>query len=101
VVRDLRSAYAELGGEGEPRIVALQYFSIGDDHADASVANLRSYDAWPGDWTEGIAQSAARSEGDLRTRQAAFEDLGVDEFIRDPSVAALDQVDHLADVVLA
>jgi alkanesulfonate monooxygenase SsuD/methylene tetrahydromethanopterin reductase-like flavin-dependent oxidoreductase (luciferase family) len=101
MVREFRSAYAELGGQNQPKIVALQYFSIGEEHADTSVSNLRSYYAWLGEWAEGVAQGAARSDDDLRARQAAYAEMGVDELIWDPSVADLDQVDRLADVVLA
>jgi hypothetical protein len=35
----------------------------------------------------------------VRERAAAFEALGVDELIFDPTVANLDQVDRLADAV--
>jgi len=100
MVKGFREAYAELGGQGKPQIVALQYFSLGDEHTEGSLRNLRSYYAWLGDWTEGVAQGAARSVGELRARQAAYADMGVDEFIWDPSVASVDQVDRLADAVL-
>jgi alkanesulfonate monooxygenase SsuD/methylene tetrahydromethanopterin reductase-like flavin-dependent oxidoreductase (luciferase family) len=101
MVKDFREVYTELGGRGEPRIVALQYFSLGDEHAETSLRNLRAYYAWLGDWTEGVAQGAARSVDDVRARQASYADIGVDEFIWDPSVASIDQVDRLADAVLA
>jgi len=94
-----RKAYADLGGEGEPRVAALFYFSLGDEHTDESLANLRGYYAFLGDWVEGIAQGAARSADDIRDRVKVYEDAGIDELILDPTVANLDQVDRAADIV--
>jgi alkanesulfonate monooxygenase SsuD/methylene tetrahydromethanopterin reductase-like flavin-dependent oxidoreductase (luciferase family) len=101
MVKEFRATYTELGGRGDPHIVALQYFSLGDEHTEESLRNLRAYYAWLGDWTEGIAQGAARSVDDLKARQASYAAMGVDEFIWDPSVPSIDQVDRLADAVLA
>ena len=97
---EFRKLYADLGGTGEPRIVALQYFSLGEEHLEESLHNLRAYYGWLGDWAEGIAQSAARSVEDLKARQAAYEETGIDELIWDPSVSHPDQVYRLADAVL-
>jgi alkanesulfonate monooxygenase SsuD/methylene tetrahydromethanopterin reductase-like flavin-dependent oxidoreductase (luciferase family) len=99
MANEFRALHAEHGGGGEPRIVALNYFSLGDEHTEESLHNLRSYYAWLADWTEGIAQGAARSGGDIRDRLNAFEEAGIDEIVWDPSVANVDQVDRLADIV--
>jgi alkanesulfonate monooxygenase SsuD/methylene tetrahydromethanopterin reductase-like flavin-dependent oxidoreductase (luciferase family) len=99
-VKEFHERFDELGGEGKPRIVALQYFSLGNEHTEVSLTNLRTYYAWLGDWAEGIARSAPRSSDDLRAMQTSFESAGVDELIWDPTVASLDQVDRLADAVL-
>jgi len=79
--------------------VALSYFSLGEEHTETSLRNLRSYYGFLGDWAEGIASGAARTEAAIRDTAAAFEDLGVDELIFDPTVPALDQVDRLAEVL--
>ena len=97
---EFRKLFADLGGAGEPRIVALQYFSLGEEHLEESLHNLRSYYGWLVDWAEGIAQSAARSVEDLKARQAAYEETGIDELIWDPTVSHPDQVYSLADAVL-
>jgi hypothetical protein len=52
-----------------------------------------------GDWAEGIASGVPRTPEAVRRTATAFEDLGVDELIFDPSVADLDQIDRLAEVV--
>ncbi|MGH2674422.1 MAG: LLM class flavin-dependent oxidoreductase [Actinomycetota bacterium] len=96
----VRTAWKEAGREGEPRIVALSYFSLGDEVAEESKANLLDYYAFVGEWAARIAESAPRSPDAVRETVASFEDAGVDELILDPTVSSLDQVDRLADVIL-
>jgi alkanesulfonate monooxygenase SsuD/methylene tetrahydromethanopterin reductase-like flavin-dependent oxidoreductase (luciferase family) len=100
-IQEFRSLYARAGGAGEPRVVALTYFSLGDQHVDESLHNLRTYYGFLGDWVEGVATGAPRSVQEVRDRAAGFEALGVDELVFDPTVASLDQVDRLADVLLS
>lgn len=98
-VEEFRRAYGDLGGTGTPRVVALFYFSLGDEHTEESLRNLRTYYKVLPEWVEAIAHGAARSEEDLRARLKAYQDAGVDELILDPSVSKLDQIDRVADVV--
>ena len=98
-IENFRKAWEAAGGTGQPRIVALTYFSLGEEHTAESLHNLRTYYGFLGDWAEGVATSAPRTAEAVRERAAAFETLGVDELIFDPTVANLDQVDRLADAV--
>jgi alkanesulfonate monooxygenase SsuD/methylene tetrahydromethanopterin reductase-like flavin-dependent oxidoreductase (luciferase family) len=98
-VSTFRSAYADAGGTGTPRIVCLAYFSLGDDRLEESLAYLRGYYEFTGEYAEMISRSAARDPDEIRRRIEAFEEAGADELILDPSSFALDQVDRLADVV--
>jgi alkanesulfonate monooxygenase SsuD/methylene tetrahydromethanopterin reductase-like flavin-dependent oxidoreductase (luciferase family) len=98
-IQKFKAAWKEAGGTGEPRVVALSYFSLGDEHAEASLHNLRTYYGFLGDWAEGVASGAARTPAAVKETAAAFEQLGVDELVFDPTVADLDQVDRLAEVV--
>jgi alkanesulfonate monooxygenase SsuD/methylene tetrahydromethanopterin reductase-like flavin-dependent oxidoreductase (luciferase family) len=98
-IRAFRTGWEQAGGDGAPRIVALSYFSLGEEHVEESVLNLRSYYGYLGDWAEGIAMSPPRTPASVQERVAAFEALGVDELIFDPTVANLDQVDRLAEVI--
>jgi alkanesulfonate monooxygenase SsuD/methylene tetrahydromethanopterin reductase-like flavin-dependent oxidoreductase (luciferase family) len=91
--------WEEAGGTGRPRIAALSYFSLGEEHTTESLHNLRTYYGFLGDWAEGVASGAPRTPQAVRDRAAAFEELGVDELVFDPTVASLDQVDRLADAV--
>jgi alkanesulfonate monooxygenase SsuD/methylene tetrahydromethanopterin reductase-like flavin-dependent oxidoreductase (luciferase family) len=96
----VRAAWRDAGREDRPRIVALSYFSLGDEVADASKAYLLDYYAYLGEWAQGIADGTPRSPEDVRTTASRFEEAGVDELIFDPTVADLEQVDRLADVML-
>ena len=81
-------------------MLALAYFSLGEEHTAESLHNLRSYYGFLGDWAEQIAAGASRTPEAVKEMADAFEAAGVDELIFDPTVADLDQVDRLADAVL-
>lgn len=100
MIEQFRAGWNQAGGEGEPRIVALGYFSLGEDTEQESAANLRHYYEFLGEWVDMIAMGAPRSPEAVRETAKAFEDLGVDEFIFDPTVPDVRQVDLLADAVL-
>ena len=87
------------GGSGTARVVALSYYSLGTEHTETSLANLRSYYGFLGDWAEGMAAGIPRTPEAIRQVATAFEALGVDELVFDPTVPDLDQIDRLAEVV--
>jgi alkanesulfonate monooxygenase SsuD/methylene tetrahydromethanopterin reductase-like flavin-dependent oxidoreductase (luciferase family) len=99
-VETFRTAWTEAGGLGEPRIVALTYFSLGEDNVDESTANLASYYAYLTEWVDGIVNSAPRTQEAVTETVKAFEDIGIDELIFDATVRDPGQVDLLADAVL-
>lgn len=95
----VRTAWDEAGRDGAPRIVALGYFSLGDVE-EQSKANLYDYYKPLGDDTANmIAGNALRSPDAIEGALKAFEDVGVDEFILNPTIPDPGQVDQLADVV--
>jgi alkanesulfonate monooxygenase SsuD/methylene tetrahydromethanopterin reductase-like flavin-dependent oxidoreductase (luciferase family) len=96
----VRAAWQAAGKPGEPRILVLGYFSLGDEVTDRSYQYLRHYNGIFGDFAEVIAANALRSADAIRGAIAAFADAGVDEVILDPTVADLEQIDRLADIVL-
>ena len=98
-IQEFRKAWEAAGGTGQPRIVALSYFSLGEQHTAESLHNLRTYYGFLGDWAEQVARGAPRTPEAVRQQAAAFEEVGVDELIFDPTVADLDQVDLLADAI--
>lgn len=96
----VRKAWADAGRDGQPRIVALAYFGLGDTEQE-SRDNVADYYAPMGEETAGwIADNVLRSADALAGAVAGFADAGVDELILDASVSDPDQVDLLADAVL-
>jgi alkanesulfonate monooxygenase SsuD/methylene tetrahydromethanopterin reductase-like flavin-dependent oxidoreductase (luciferase family) len=99
-VERVRAAWRDAGRGGSPRIVALNYFGLGDT-AERSHANLVDYYRILGlETAEMIASGAHRSPEAIRDVIAAFEEAGVDELILDPTVGDPAQVDLLAEAVL-
>jgi alkanesulfonate monooxygenase SsuD/methylene tetrahydromethanopterin reductase-like flavin-dependent oxidoreductase (luciferase family) len=96
----VRAAWADAGREGEPRIAALAYYSLGDDAVDDSRAYLLDYYGFLGPYADMVADGALRSPEAIRGAVRAFEDAGVTELYLDPTVGRVDQVHRLADVVL-
>jgi alkanesulfonate monooxygenase SsuD/methylene tetrahydromethanopterin reductase-like flavin-dependent oxidoreductase (luciferase family) len=95
-----RAAWADAGREGEPRTMALAYFSLGDDAEADARGYLGHYYAWLGDEIAAkIVAGAAKSEEAVREQIAAYEGAGCDELILCPSSSNPDQVDLLADAV--
>lgn len=95
----VRAAWKQAGREGEPYIVALSYYVLGGKESE-SAANLRHYYAFLGEMADTIAQYTPKTADGVQETAKAFEALGVDEFIFDPSVADLAQIDLLADAIL-
>jgi alkanesulfonate monooxygenase SsuD/methylene tetrahydromethanopterin reductase-like flavin-dependent oxidoreductase (luciferase family) len=98
-IQAFKDAYEAAGGDGTPRVVALSYFSLGEEHTEESLRNLRTYYGFLGDWAEAIATGTPRTPQAVQQRAAAFEELGIDELVFDPTVADVDQVDRLAEAV--
>jgi len=69
-----RQAWEAAGRDGEPLIMALAYFALGDDAEQAANRYLRHYYGWLGDDTAGaIASSAATDADTVRGYAQAFE----------------------------
>jgi alkanesulfonate monooxygenase SsuD/methylene tetrahydromethanopterin reductase-like flavin-dependent oxidoreductase (luciferase family) len=93
-----RAAWREAGREGEPHIMALAYFSLGERAEEDVRDNLMDYYAWLGeDIARMIGDSAAKDAEAVARYVAAYEELGCDELVFCPSSADPQQVDLLAD----
>ena len=100
-IERVRAAWRDAGREGSPRIVALNYFGLGDTE-EQSRANLFDYYRVLGPETaEMLASGAHRSPEAIRDVIAGFAEVGVDELILDPSVGDPAQVDLLAQAALS
>jgi alkanesulfonate monooxygenase SsuD/methylene tetrahydromethanopterin reductase-like flavin-dependent oxidoreductase (luciferase family) len=98
-VERVRIAWKDAGRHGQPYLVALSYFGLGDTE-EASKESLRAYYGYTGDYVEAIAAGAPRTPEAIKEHLEPFAGLGFDEFILFPTVADLVQVDLLADAVL-
>jgi len=96
----LRAAWEAEGREGEPRTLALFYFSLGD-HAEQDARDaIGDYYSWLGAYAEQVVASAATDPGTVKGYLSAFEQAGVDEVICFPASADPAQVELLAQAAL-
>ncbi len=94
-----RKAWADAGREGRPRLLALAYFALGPDAADAANAYLRDYYAFAPGMVDVIAGGALTSTETVRGAVDAFAAAGCDELILFPCSPGVDQVELLAAAV--
>jgi alkanesulfonate monooxygenase SsuD/methylene tetrahydromethanopterin reductase-like flavin-dependent oxidoreductase (luciferase family) len=96
----IRAAWSEKGREGEPRLVSLCYFALGDGAREASDGYIKDYYAFLGDIADQIAQSAVISPEMAQQYRDGFAQAGADELVYFPCSTDVGQVDLLADAVL-
>jgi len=93
-----KAAWSAAGREGEPRLMGLGYYSLGDRAEEEAKDYLMDYYAFLGEETAGyIASSAAKDADTVRQYLEAFEAAGCGELILFPSSSDPGQVDLLAD----
>lgn len=94
----LDEAWKRAGRDGQPRKMALAYFSLGPDAEKNAQAYLTDYYAWMGDETANmIASSAAKDADAVKGAMASFEEKGCDEPILFPSSSDPKEVTLLAE----
>ncbi|MDQ4075750.1 MAG: TIGR03619 family F420-dependent LLM class oxidoreductase [Chloroflexota bacterium] len=96
----VRQAWQAAGREGEPRLVALNYFALGENARERGAVYIRDYYGFLGDYVDQMVQAIVHTPEALQERVQAYQEAGFDELIFDPTIAELDQVDLLAEVVL-
>ena len=96
-----RAAWKAAGREGEPRIMSLAYYALGDGAKDAARAYLGDYYSFLGDYVDAIVGSAATDADTVRAYVQGFTDAGCDELILFPCNPDPGQVDLLADAPIA
>jgi alkanesulfonate monooxygenase SsuD/methylene tetrahydromethanopterin reductase-like flavin-dependent oxidoreductase (luciferase family) len=99
-VERVRAAWRDAGREGSPRIVALNYFGLGDTEEQSRGYLLDYYGFGGPDFAEMVAGGAHRSAEAVRDVVAAFAEAGIDELILDPTIGDPAQVDLLAEAAL-
>jgi alkanesulfonate monooxygenase SsuD/methylene tetrahydromethanopterin reductase-like flavin-dependent oxidoreductase (luciferase family) len=97
-VEKLNAAWQAAGRSGEPRKMALSYYSLGPDAERNAESYLRDYYGFLGDDMAGmVAGSAAKDADTVKQYIAAFEQSGADELVFFPSSSDPDQVELLAE----
>ena len=99
-VGKLEAAWRAEGREGEPRKLALSYFSLDDDPEAQARETLGGYYAFLGDFAEMLVGWAAKGPDAVKERVDAFRQVGCDELIMIPCSTDPGQVDELAAAVL-
>src|SRR4029077_14317150 len=83
----VRAAWKDAGRDGEPRTMALFYFSLGDDPEGQARASLGDYYSFLGDYAEMVVKGTLKDADALRSTLAAYEEAGADEVICFPASA--------------
>jgi alkanesulfonate monooxygenase SsuD/methylene tetrahydromethanopterin reductase-like flavin-dependent oxidoreductase (luciferase family) len=99
-VERVRAAWRDSARDGDPRIVALSYFALGEKADEGATSYIKDYYGFLGEWVDTIARGVPRTPEAIRDTVGRFEEIGVDELILDPTIADLEQVDLLAEAVL-
>jgi alkanesulfonate monooxygenase SsuD/methylene tetrahydromethanopterin reductase-like flavin-dependent oxidoreductase (luciferase family) len=93
--------WREAGREGEPRVVSLCYFALGDDARETADRDLKHYYAWLGDDIAAAIAASAVVDADMaRAYRDGFTQAGADELVYFPTSTDPAQVDLLAEAVL-
>jgi alkanesulfonate monooxygenase SsuD/methylene tetrahydromethanopterin reductase-like flavin-dependent oxidoreductase (luciferase family) len=93
----VRAAWKDSGRPGDPKIVALSYYSVGEE--EAAKRYVTDYYSFLGDFAMQMAEWIPKDANAIKATVSAFEDIGVDELILDATVDHPDQVDKLAEIV--
>jgi alkanesulfonate monooxygenase SsuD/methylene tetrahydromethanopterin reductase-like flavin-dependent oxidoreductase (luciferase family) len=93
-----RAAWRDGGRAGEPRLVAIVYFALGEP--DTGREKVHDYYGNMGDVADFIVANVRTTPETVRDAVKAFADLGADELIFNPATDELDDVARLAELVL-
>ena len=91
-------SWREEGREGRPRLVACLYYALGPNAARGG-DYIRHYYSYFGPAADDMARSIPSSPEAVERLIRGFGDVGADEVVCWPTVAELDQVDRLAELV--
>ncbi|GAA2669763.1 LLM class flavin-dependent oxidoreductase [Streptomyces aculeolatus] len=92
-----KAAWREAGREGEPRVAALAYASLGPSAEEHARDYLLDYYGFLGDFAERIVEGALTSPKAIAAAKAAFADAGCGELVLFPCNPDVGQVPLLAE----
>jgi alkanesulfonate monooxygenase SsuD/methylene tetrahydromethanopterin reductase-like flavin-dependent oxidoreductase (luciferase family) len=95
-----RAAWSEAGRDGEPRTLAIAYYSLGPDGEENARRDLGHYYEWLGEQVVEMIVGAAATDADaIRSYIEAYEAAACDELTFFPCSSDPEQVDLLAEAV--
>ena len=95
-----RTAWAELGRLGEPRLWAQGYFALGDEDEIARAHEyMLDYYAFTGPFAERIAEGLLTTPQAIAQFVRGYAEAGCEELVLLPALSDLEQLDRLADVL--
>ena len=94
-----RTAWADAGRPGRPRLWGMGYFALGEAAAEAGRDHVREYYAFTGVFAECIAEGVLTTPRAVTELVRGYDDAGCDELLLFPAVARADQLDRLADAL--
>ena len=92
------AAWYDTGRPGRPRLVGTGYFALGGREAEGREF-LRRYYRFVGPFAERIADGILTSREAIADLAAGYEEAGCDELVLFPTVAAIEQLELLAEIV--
>jgi alkanesulfonate monooxygenase SsuD/methylene tetrahydromethanopterin reductase-like flavin-dependent oxidoreductase (luciferase family) len=93
-----KAAWREAGREGEPRLMGLTYYALGENAEEQAREELSGYYEWLGEGIANfIADSAATDPETVQRYVAEFAEAGCGELIFFPTSSDPGQVDLLAE----
>jgi alkanesulfonate monooxygenase SsuD/methylene tetrahydromethanopterin reductase-like flavin-dependent oxidoreductase (luciferase family) len=97
--RVAQESWQEQGKPGKPRLAVGLYYRLGSYTTQRSDAYIRDYYAFAGPAVEQVVQGIIGTPEAITDAIQGYESVGVDEIIFWPTVAELEQIDRLAEVV--
>lgn len=95
----LEAAWREAGRDGEPRKMALGYYSLGANAKRNAEQKLGHYYGWLGEYARQIVEGAAKDADSVKRQLATWEEMGCDEFVFFPSDSDPEQVGLLREAL--
>ena len=87
------------GRTGRPRLAGVASYALGPNAADKVGGYIRHYYSFLGEAAETMARNAISTPEALKDTIRDMEGIGMDEVVFLPSVADLDQMERLADII--
>lgn len=95
----VEDGWREAGRSGRPRFLALNAFALGPDAEARGEESVRAYYAYWPERVDSIARSTLTTPAAIREFVSACEAIGVEEVLLNPTIADLDQIERLREIV--